>query len=283
MVGMKEKASSEVTVGDMVGLMESLAPSYLAEEWDNCGLQIGSRLWPAQRVWIALDPLPSVIHAAVRRKIDLIITHHPLLFHPLRSIDLQTPIGRTIETALAARLALYSAHTNLDSTRQGVNDTLAHMIGLHHLEALVSADKGAQEIFPGEPVGMGRLGRLAEPLTLKALAARIKTRLHLDAVKVAGDPDLMVDKVAVCSGSGSSLMGSFLDSSAQVYVSGDLRYHDARTVEEFGRALIDVGHFPSEHLVLDPLAEQLRNMARDNQWPVVIEACRLEHDPFVAF
>lgn len=280
---MKEKAAIEVTVGDMIDAMESLAPSYLAEEWDNCGLQVGSRLWPIQRVWIALDPLPSVIHTAVRRKIDLIITHHPLLFHPLRSIDLQTPIGRTIETALAGRLAVYSAHTNLDSTRQGVNDTLARVIGLHHVKALVPAEKSAAETDPCEPLGMGRLGWLAEPLTLKALAARIKTRLHLDAVKIAGDPDLIVDQVALCSGSGTSLMQAFLDSSAQVYVSGDLRYHDARTVEEIGRALIDVGHFPSEHLVLDPLAEQLRNFARDHKWSVIIEACGLEHDPFVAF
>jgi dinuclear metal center YbgI/SA1388 family protein len=283
MVGMKEKASDEVTVGDIIALMESLAPTYLAEEWDNCGLQVGSRLWSVQRVWIALDPLPSVIHMAVHRKIDLIITHHPLLFHPLRSIDLQTPIGQTIETALAARLALYAAHTNLDSTRQGVNDILGRMIGLHHMTALVPAEKRVSETDPDGPLGMGRVGRLPEPLTLKALAARIKTRLHLNVIKVAGNPDLIVDQVAVCSGSGAGLMSSFLDGPAQVYVSGDLRYHDARTVEQLGRALIDVGHFPSEHLVLDPLAEQLRDMAQEHKWPVVIEACRLEHDPFVAF
>lgn len=280
---MKGNPAGAVTVGDIIKAVEELAPPVLAEEWDNCGLQVGSRLWPVQRIWVALDPLPSVVQAAVRRKIDMIITHHPLVFQPLRSVDLQTPLGKTVETALSARIALYAAHTNLDSARNGVNEILARMIGLDDLQPLVPADPAVSDPAVDEPVGMGRIGRLAEPVALGELALRIKKRLHLQAVKVAGNPEQVVDQVAVCSGSGASLATLFLKTPAQVYVSGDLRYHDARMVEENGRALIDVGHFPSEHLVLDPLAGRLREVARKMGWPVSVEACRLEHDPFISY
>ena len=117
---------------------------------------------------------------------------------------------------------------------------------------------------------------------MATLAEQIKTRLKLPVAKVAGDLDRIVEYVAVCSGSGGSLLETFLDTSAQVYVSGDLRYHDARSVEDANRGLIDIGHFCSEHIVLDPLAERLRALAREKGWRVSIETCPLERDPFAS-
>jgi len=275
------KLTATATVGDIMEAMERLAPLHLAESWDNCGLQIGSRAWKVQRLWLALDPLPEVIQAAAREKVDFIITHHPLIFHPLRSIDLQTPAGRTIETALKARTAIYAAHTNLDSAQHGVNDALAHAIGLEDTEPLVVAANTLHEAADGARPGMGRLGRLSPDIKLKVLVEQIKLKFELCHLKVAGDPELQINRAAVCSGSGSSLLSSFLASSAQVYISGDLRYHDARIAEEAGRALIDIGHFPSEHLVLKVLAERLQKTAAEKRWPLDIQVCRLESDPFV--
>jgi GTP cyclohydrolase I len=253
----------------------------LAESWDNCGLQIGSRAWPVNRIWIALDPLPEVVHAAVHAKVDLLITHHPLIFHPIKSIDLQTPVGRTIENALNASMGVYSAHTNLDSAGQGVNDALAGMIGITDTEPLVPAAEKS-EGAPHEPrPGLGRVGRLSDgPMKLKVLIEQIKIKFSLESIKYTGSPDLKVERAAVCSGSGSGLLQAFLSTSAQVYVSGDLRYHDARIVQEAGRALIDIGHFHSEHLVLGPLAGRLRDAASAKGWPVDIQVCPLESDPF---
>jgi GTP cyclohydrolase I len=281
MVAMKGKAATGCCVADIVQLMERLAPSYLAEEWDNCGLQVGSVQWPVKKIWVALDPLPEVVRAAAAQRVDLVITHHPLLFRPLRSIDVQTPQGGIIETALTARTAIYSAHTNLDSAREGVNTILARTIGLKKLSPLVSNMVALQPSDPGRRLGMGRVGTLDAPLTLDALIARIKKRLNLSAVKVAGDLQIEVRRAAVCSGSGSSLLEAFLDTDAQVYISGDLHYHAARTVEDAGRALIDVGHFASEHLVIDALVDQVRDAIQDHGWRVSIEPCRLERDPFI--
>lgn len=268
------------TVGDIIQIMERIAPLGLAEEWDNCGLQLGSLLWPVKKVLVALDPTEAVMTAAAEQEVDLVITHHPLLFRPIKSIDMDTPIGRIIALAITTRTALYSAHTNLDSARQGVNDVLAKTIGLTDLSALVPGSGAAGESVDAKPVGLGRVGQVAPPMALEAFAKHVKTQLQLDTVKVAGDPALQVHRVAVCSGSGSGLIADFLRTSSQVYVSGDLRYHDARTIEEAGRAMIDVGHFSSERIVIDALVELLTAETGDDGLNVSIEACRLERDPF---
>ena len=277
---MSTDSAIQPVAGDIVSVIEHLAPPALAEQWDNCGLQVGSLQWPVKKVWIALDPLLEVVRAAVGQKIDLLVTHHPLLFKPLRSIDVETPVGKIVETALTARMAVYSAHTNLDSAAEGLNHIFAGLIGLHDLVPMVPCDASEAGRQGEATAGMGRLGRLAHPLTLAELAHRIRIRFKLPAVKIVGEPEAMVDRVAVCSGSGSSLLDAFLNSDAQVYLTGDLRYHDARRVEDDGRAMIDVGHFASEHIFIDPLVAHLRQAARHAGWSVDIEPCRIERDPF---
>jgi dinuclear metal center YbgI/SA1388 family protein len=266
-----------IRVADMVGLMEKIAPSFLSESWDNCGLQVGDRQWPVKKVWVALDPLPSVIDAAAGQDVDLVITHHPLIFKPLRTIDLERPEGKIIATALNSRTAIFTAHTNLDSARDGINDVLARKIGLDRLAPMVPADVS----LPGaDAMGMGRIGCLKLPQTVAALAQNIKKQLGVARVTLVGRTDRMVENVAVCSGSGGSLLENFLDSEAEVFVTGDIRYHDARTVEDADRALIDIGHFASEHIMIDMLCNLLSGAVAGAGWDVRIEACKLERDPF---
>jgi len=113
------------TVNDILNAIESIAPKALAEEWDNICLQIGCRQWPVKRVLTALDPTPEVIREVRNRKADVLVTHHPLIFSPLRSLDLDTPIGGLLQELLRQHIAVISAHTNLDSVQGGVNDILA--------------------------------------------------------------------------------------------------------------------------------------------------------------
>ena len=270
------------TVGDIISNVEELAPRELAASWDNVGLQVGSRDWPVKKVWVALDPLPQVVKAACRAKVDLLITHHPLIFKPLKSIDCMTSAGDIIHSALRHHVAIFSAHTNLDSAAGGVNDSLAQRIGLCNLEVLQKGEHGSAALGEKEQLvvqGLGRTGDLPRETTLALLANELKKSLGIESVCIAGDPDLAVSKVALCSGSGASLLGDFLASSAQVYVSGDLRYHDARDVETAGRGLIDIGHFASEHLIVEVLAGKLTDMLNRSNADVSIEACRLEQDP----
>lgn len=280
---MGAQKSQAVTVADIIKFMEQLAPLALAEQWDNCGLQVGAPSQVVEKVWVALDPLLSVIDAAATQNVDLLITHHPLLFRSTKRIDLESGIGQVIGKAVEHRIAVYAAHTNLDSARHGINDHLAGLLGLEQLEPLVPARTQTDDLADSSAtirVGLGRIGSLVQPLTVGALVDSLKRSLSLQAIRIAGDANLKVERAAVCSGAGSSLMEAFLASDAQVYISGDLRYHDARAVEDAGRSLIDIGHFASERIVIDALVGQLRTAAKTAQWRLSVEPCRLERDPF---
>ncbi len=118
------------TVSDIIDVLESIAPQALAEKWDNVGLQVGDPGRPVKNIWVALDPTYQVVNAACHQKVDLLITHHPLIFKPLQSLDFSTPEGSIIDLAVRHRLAIFAAHTNLDSALGGINDVLAGRIGL---------------------------------------------------------------------------------------------------------------------------------------------------------
>jgi len=266
----------KATVSDVVDMMEVIAPTRLAEEWDNVGLQVGAGDWPVGTVWVSLDPRPDVVDQAAEAGADLLITHHPLLFKPLRSVDPSTPVGAILVRALASKTAIYAAHTNLDSAVDGLNDLLAGAIGLTDLRPLAAVASGDDA---GE--GLGRIGRLPAPLELETFARQVETALGVkSAAKLSGRADLKVETAAVCSGSGSSLMRQFLNSDAQVYVTGDLRYHDALDAQDADRGLVDIGHFASEAIVVDLLVRRLSEMARSKGMNLTVEPCRIQRDPF---
>lgn len=272
----------KIRVADVVRVMNDIAPPCLAEEWDNVGLQIGSAQWKVHKIRVALDPLLDVIEDAGRHQVDLVITHHPLIFTSLKSIDLETHVGRIIDTALRTKTAIFAAHTNLDSAADGLNDVLARRLGLLNLQPLVKAgDCGEPSDNPAASMttGLGRIGEIATPQRLEHWVDDIKKRMGLNYVRAAGNVMQRVQRVAVCTGSGGSLIKDFLDSGADVFVTGDLRYHDARTVEEAGRAFIDIGHFASEHIVVKALVEKLTSAVQACGWDVQVEACLTEQDP----
>lgn len=252
-------------------------PPALAQQWDNVGLQVGDTRASVQTVWVALDPTPEVVRAACQSHVDLLITHHPLIFKPLTCVNFHRPVGAIIELAARNRLAIFSAHTNLDSVADGLNDVLARRIGLRNLKALEAAGRGMDST---SVEGIGRVGDLDGSMALEALVAGIKQSLGLERIRFAGDPALPVERVAVCSGSGGSLLPEFFNSGAQVYISGDLRYHDARDVEAENLGLIDIGHFASEHLIVEVLAGRLEKIVAQKSMHITVRACDFEVDPF---
>jgi dinuclear metal center YbgI/SA1388 family protein len=226
-----------------------------------------------------------VVSAACQKDIDLLITHHPLIFNPLRSVDFGSAPGKSIQMAARNQLAIFAAHTNFDSAAGGLNDALARKIGLTHLKILDKTGD-SDDINPmqpsGENWGLGRIGDLAESQDLRSFALDIKKKLGLTSVKVTGDFSLIIDRAAVCTGSGSSLMNAFLAADAQAFISGDLRYHDAKNTQTAAKGLIDIGHFASEHLIVDVLTQKLTTLLKDKDVDVTVKACRLEKDPFVS-
>jgi dinuclear metal center YbgI/SA1388 family protein len=164
--------------------------------------------------------------------------------------------------------------------RRDLEEVLARLRRAHPYEEM-AFDLYPLDPLPAPAAGIGRLGRLPRPLTLQRFARRVKAALGLRRLRMVGSPAMAVRRVALCSGSGSSLMGAFLGCGADCYVAGDLRYHDARDAEAAGRGLLDVGHFASERPVVPSLAERLRQALAADGFQVAVDACASERDPFV--
>jgi len=265
-------------VNDIIALMETVAPQSLAESWDNSGLQCGDRTWPVKHIVVALDPSLSVVKTACEKKADLLITHHPLIFRAIKNIVLDSPVGEIIDLSIRNRLAIFSAHTNLDSVNGGLNDLFAEKLGLENCRFLEPAIENADTVTGRH--GLGRVGELSSPVNLGDLAETIKTIFGLTTLKISGPLLMPIKKLAVCTGSGSGLMKQFLSTDAQVYVSGDLKFHDAKDAETHRRALIDVGHFASEQLMIALIARRLSDRFKETGLNVIVEELRIETDPF---
>jgi dinuclear metal center YbgI/SA1388 family protein len=242
------------SAGDVVAALEARYPVHLAESWDAVGWVCGDPHAQVTRVLFAVDPTEVVAAHAERIGADLIVTHHPLFLTPVHGIAAVTPAGRLVHTLIEQGRALYTAHTNADRARQGVSDALADVLGVGGTVPLIPDD--------GDPdVGLGRVGTLPEPMTLGEFAERVATVLPATAsgIRIAGDRSTMIERVAVCGGSGESLAGAADAAGADVFVTADAKHH--RTMDHRGGggcAIIDVAHWASEWPWLDRAARLLR-------------------------
>jgi dinuclear metal center YbgI/SA1388 family protein len=250
-------------------VLEALYPPQTAESWDAVGLVAGDPAQPVRRVLFAVDPTWTVLDEAVEVGADLLVTHHPLLLRGVHSVAATTFKGAFVHRAIREGVAVYTAHTNADAARGGVAEALAELIGVEEGEPLVPAD-ARDHTLPA--VGIGRVGRLTEPVPLRAFAERVAAVLPGTAqgVRVAGDLDAVVERVAVVGGAGDSLFDAVRSSGADVYVTADLRHHPASELREraehearaagAGTArpfLVDVAHFASEWPWLEHAARDL--------------------------
>lgn len=364
-------------IQDLVGLVHRLYDPDLAEDWDNVGLQVGDPRAPLEGALVALDPSLAAVEAASAAGAQALVTHHPLLFHPLKRLTADDAVGKILWTAVRSGVAVISAHTNLDCAVDGLNCWLAAQLGLQQTsplqpsaggylklvvfvpagyeqevaEALFAAGAGKigaydrcsfrsrgdgtfrpgagtnpfigeigrteqveelrletvvprgkllrvleklHKAHPYEEVaydlvplqnqvpgaGLGRIGRLVQELPLAAFAARVKEALGCDHLRLAGADNHAVRKVAVCGGSGAGLLQTAHRQGADLLVTGDVKYHDARLAEELGIALIDAGHFATEKLMVGKVAEALQLAARQRHWEIVFQAYAGEQDPF---
>lgn len=367
-----------VRLTDLIGLLNTHYPPGLAEDWDNVGLQVGDPTAEVSRVLICLDAEETTIKEAERVAAQLVISHHPLLYRPLKRLTPGDESGRAVFRAIRSGIAVFSAHTNLDRAADGLNDWLAARLGLEEcvpleeaqrgnfyklvvfvpggheaelLEAVFAAGagqvgkydrcsfrcqgtgsfRGSEDTDPyiGQPgsmeetdefrletivpadrlnkvvtrmlkahpyeevaydliplanqrrdIGLGRIGRLASPLPLQQFAEQVRQQLQLPALRLVGDRQASISKVAVCGGSGISLLSEAIRQGADCLVTGDIKFHDAQRARAEGLALLDAGHFGTEHLMVTELAGRLRKALAERQLPVEIIEMTAEQDPF---
>ncbi|KXG75896.1 Nif3-like dinuclear metal center hexameric protein [Thermotalea metallivorans] len=362
----------------IINFIENFAPSPLAERWDNVGLQIGDRDKAIHRVMVCLEVTDAVIDEAVSKNIDMIITHHPLIFKPVKSIRWDDPIGRMIQRLIRQDIVLYCVHTNLDVADGGTNDAIALALNMEEIkpltntykekffklavfvpeshveavrEAMCSAGAGhignyshctfqtlgigtfqplegsnpfigtrntleriseykletivshkmlhptiekmlkahpyeevAYDVFALENEvdarGMGRIGVLREPVKLSIFCEKIKSKLELQTIRIAGDANRFVRKIALCTGSGSEFIYDAYQAGCDCYITGDVKYHDAQYALQLGIAVIDAGHFETENFACKMIAQYLGEMARQQKYDIEIMESTAYINPF---
>lgn len=255
--------------------VETLWPLEGAESWDASGLVSGEYSAGVSRILLTVDTVRATVNEAVERGFDVVISHHPLLLRGVTSVAEDRYKGALIATLIRHRCALITAHTNADVVSDGTSAVLAERLGLRNLVPIVSAN---------DPhTGIGRVGSLAEPTTLGALARTLADLIPSTAsgVRAAGNYDQRVSRVAVCAGAGDSLLADPAVREADVYITADLRHHPASEAREQalnsgGPALLDVSHWASEWLWLDTAATALRSLLPG----VVIEVSEIRTDPW---
>lgn len=362
----------------VVDAIDKIAPQYLAEGWDNVGLLLGNPSQPISKILVALDVTQAVADFAAEHKVDMIISHHPIIFKGLKNLRTDLPHGRVLATLIKADIAVYSAHTNLDISSGGINDILAAKLELintiplttsnadkliklvvfvpeDHLESVRTAvtnagaghignyshcsfhtngtgtflpllnskpfigeqgsleqtsevrletimpesisrkvlksmlkahpyEEAAFDLYPllnqGSSLGLGRIGYLPVAQTLDQLVNMVKNRLGTSSVNVVGNGDRVIAKVAVCGGSGADLINKSVFAGADVLITGDVKYHEAQDAAAAGIAIIDAGHFATEVIIVDYLAQYLSDRAYEGKWNIEVKADNISKDVF---
>jgi dinuclear metal center YbgI/SA1388 family protein len=263
-----------VPLREVIRALEARYDPSLAEPWDAVGLVCGDPDEPVGRVLFAVDPTSAVVDEVVETGAGLLVTHHPLLLTPVHGIPADDPKGRLVHRLVRAGAALHVAHTNADRAPEfGVNDALAAALGLQDAVPL--------EPTVGDPAtGLGRVGALATPMTLREFAAHAAAVLPVTVggVRAAGDPGRTVRRVAVCGGSGGSLLGAAAAAGADVLLTSDLKHHSvSEALEADGPALVDAAHFATEWPWLPVAADVL---CRDLAGRVEVAVSRRRTDPW---
>ena len=365
-------------LSDILGIINKISPIGLAESWDNPGLQVGDPTTDVSRIMVALDASSAVIESALQADCQLLVTHHPLIFKPLKSISTSTTQGKSVHAAIRGGLGIVSMHTNYDIVEGGLNDLLSERLGLtacaplqvttaqelsklvvfvpeEHLDRVRAAlfahaeslgvyrdcsfsasgegtftplagatpfigtvgalekvreyrleilldrlklpqalkslievhpyEEPAYDIYPlhnqGIESGLGRIGSLPDATTLAEYASRVAAQLGSPGTRFVGDPSAKIKKVALCSGSGASVMRCAARAGANVLVTGDIKYHEARDAEDLGIALIDSGHFHTEIIMAAAVRARLHSLLQNTGFDgCQVLVCNVETDPF---
>ena len=245
------------TLASVVGFLDDLYPPAWAEEWDRVGLVVGEPDARLRRMLCVVDCVPQTVAEAIRAGADLILAHHPLLLRGVSSVATTTYKGRIVHDLIRHETALYTAHTNADVAAPGVSDALAARLRLSEVRPLRPASGAAAG--PGR--GVGRIGRLAEPLTLAELTEVAARLLPPTAwgVRAAGEPGRRIEIVAVCGGAGDAYLADAAAAGVDAYLTADLRHHPvSEHLAAGGPALLDAAHWATERPWLDEPAELVR-------------------------
>lgn len=240
------------TVNDILQYIETIAPAYMQENWDNVGLLCGNRNALVTKILVALDPFEHVCKEAAEWGAELIVTHHPIIFQALKSITDDTSVGRGIRTLIRHDISAINAHTNLDQAPGGVNDVLAQTLGLENIQVIDAC--GVDE--EGRAWGLLRCGEVNQQ-ALEDFLGTVKEKLHCEGLRYVngGKP---VHKIAVGGGACAGELRAAVKAGCDTFVTSDVKYNQFWDAKELDVNLVDAGHFHTENPVVAVLAEKLQ-------------------------
>ncbi|WP_461207789.1 Nif3-like dinuclear metal center hexameric protein [Clostridium sp. DL1XJH146] len=243
-------------IKDLDNIMQEFAPNIYKEDYDNVGLMVGDNGQQINNILIALDCTMNVIDEAIAKSCNTIVTHHPLLFVKPQNITMNSVKGSKIIKLIKNNINLYSSHTNLDSTHNGLNDLLMSILGLENTQIMeYSKVKLAHE----KKVGIGRVAVLDTPIIFEKLILKVKEDLEINTLRYTGDENKEINKIAVINGSGQDYFQLAKDMGADCIITGDTTYHFVSDFMEEGMCIIDAGHFSTEWTAMQLFAGKLKN------------------------
>ena len=232
--------------------LDSFAPTRLAEDWDNVGLLAGDPDGPATRIMTCLTITPESASEAIAEKADLIVSHHPLPFRPLKRLTTETVPSRLLWELIRAGVSIYSPHTGFDSASEGINQTLSQRIGMHHISPLTPI------VDDLDGLGAGRIGEMSSSTTLADFVTNVKNCFSLDGLHIVGKRTAEVQKIAVACGSGGSFLEQAIGAGCDTFVTGEATFHTCLEAKANGISLILLGHYASERFAVEDLAIRLQ-------------------------
>ena len=263
------------TVKMIYDIIDSIAPFENAESWDNAGLLIGDEASIVNAILLSLDITEEVVEEAICSGVNLIVTHHPIIFNGLKEITAHTRLGRMLLTLIEHKVSVIAAHTNLDrSFPFGINRYISDLYGLKDLKPL------------NEDEGFGIVGHFDEAITFEAFVQKTKKLFDIEVVKVANtktdviNDAQFVKTIAISSGASSDFIQNAIESGADVFVTGDLKYHESQAVLSSSLTLVDVGHFESEFVYINRFKSLLDAKLNRSEHTVSIQVTRTEKPLF---
>ena len=236
----------------IIDILEKDFPETYALSWDNVGLLAGRDDKEVKKIYVAVDATDEVIEAAVAADTDMLITHHPLIFGGRNKITNEDFIGRRLIQLIQNDISYYAMHTNYDVL--GMGDLAGKLLQLRGMEVLEVTE---------EPEGIGRIANLEQKMPLEEYCEQVKAAFQLESVKVFGDPDKKISRVAICPGSGKSVIETAIEKGAEVLVTGDIGHHEGIDAAAQGLAVVDAGHYGVEHIFIADMVQYITQHMKD--------------------
>ena len=256
-------------VKELTDWLDSRYPAGMAEHWDNVGLLVGDDEAEVHHVFLALDLTEGTLEEAVSAGADMIVTHHPMIFDGQKKINNHSFTGRRILKLIRNNIQYYAMHTNYDVL--GMAELSADYLKLTEREVLAVTAQTEH----GEE-GFGRVGNLPHEMTLRECGKFVKDALALNDVKVYGDLDKIVQKAAICTGSGKSMIPDVLAKGAEVYVTGDIDHHTGIDAVASGMTIVDAGHYGTEYIFMNAMQKVL-----GENFPTLRVTCAKVKSPYM--